>query len=134
MKILVDTNVMISAMLYPGSKPAKALFHVADNHELVLSDHNITEFHRIARDKLSKVQADIDCFLTELSYELIHASEESQKLIADPMDAPILNAALHAEVDVIISGDKHFLSLDIEKPIVQSVATYLDSVETEEPQ
>jgi len=28
---MMDTNVLISAMFYPDSKPAKALCHAADN-------------------------------------------------------------------------------------------------------
>lgn len=37
MKILTDTNILISALLFPHAKPALALLHAARNHELVLS-------------------------------------------------------------------------------------------------
>ena len=131
MKILADTNILISALLYPESVPAKALYHAADNYDFVLSDHNIAEFRRIAKDKFSKAQADIDLFLTELTYELILAPEAPQKLIADPKDAPILNAAIIEEVDIIISGDKHFLSLDMERPKVFTAAAYLNNADEE---
>ena len=129
MRILVDTNILISALLYPDSVPAKALYHVADNHDFVLSDHNIAEFRRIAKDKFSKTQADIDLFLTKLAYEIILAPESPQMLIADPKDAPILNAAIIEEVDIIISGDKHFLSLDMDRPKVVTAAEYLENYE-----
>jgi predicted nucleic acid-binding protein len=69
--MLVDTNILISALLYPASKPARALFHAADKHELVLSDYNITEFRMVAERKFSRAQADIDLFLSELAYVLI---------------------------------------------------------------
>ena len=126
MRILVDTNTLISAMFYPDSKPAKALSHAANDHELVLSDHNISEFRRISKEKFSHVQADIDLFLTELTYELVLAPESPQKLISDPKDAPILNAAILADVDIIISGDKHFLELDMERPETMKAAEYLE--------
>jgi len=45
----------------------------------------------------------------------------------DPKDEPILSAAILADVDIIISGDKHFLSLDIEKPKPMNAADYLNS-------
>jgi putative PIN family toxin of toxin-antitoxin system len=131
LRILADTNILISALFYPKSKPANALYHAADNHDLVLSDHNIAEFRRIARDKFSSTQADIDLFLTELPYELIIALEAPQKLIADPKDAPILNAAIISDVDIIISGDKHFLSLDLARPKTMSAAEYLKHVGAE---
>jgi len=127
LKILIDTNILISAMLYPGSIPAKAMRHAADNYDLVLCDHNIAEFRRVAKDKFSRMQPDIDQFLTELSYELIFTPETPQKNMSDPKDEPILNAAIIADVDVIISGDKHFLSLDMERPIVLTAASYLDT-------
>ena len=38
MKILVDTNILISALLFPKSKPAKALIYVSEQHEMVLCD------------------------------------------------------------------------------------------------
>jgi putative PIN family toxin of toxin-antitoxin system len=132
LKILVDTNILISAMFYPKSNPARALHHAADHHDLVLSDHNVAEFRRIAKEKFSGVEADIDLFLTELTYELILAPEAPQKLIGDPKDAPILNAAIVAGVDVIISGDKHFLSLELERPKTMKVSEYLEYVGAEE--
>jgi predicted nucleic acid-binding protein len=132
LKILADTNILISALLYPNSKPSMALCHAADNHDLVLSDYNIAEFRRIAGKKFSRTQADIDLFLTELTYELIPAPEAPQKLIADPKDAPILNAAIIADVDIIISGDKHFRSLNTERPKVMTAAEYTEYVGAEE--
>ncbi|MCL2336654.1 MAG: putative toxin-antitoxin system toxin component, PIN family [Firmicutes bacterium] len=132
MRILADTNILISAMFYPGSKPSKALYHVTENHNLVLSDHNIAEFRRIARDKFSGKQADIDLFLMELPYELVLAPESPQKLIADPKDAPILNAAIIADVDIIISGDNHFLSLNLERPKTMKAVEYLKYIGAED--
>ena len=37
------------------------------------------------------------------------APQEAGKLLRDPKDQPILNAAILAQVDIVISGDKHFL-------------------------
>ena len=132
MRILIDSNVLISALFYPDSKPAKVMFHVADNHELVLTERNISEFRRIAKEKFSERQADIDLFLAELTFELIPAPEAPQKLINDPKDAVILNAAIIADVDVIISGDKHFLELDMERPKTMKAADYLKFTGVEE--
>jgi len=132
LRILIDTNILISALFYPFGKPAKALFHVAENHELILTDHNISEFRRIAKEKFSERHVDVDLFLAELSYELVSAPEAPQKLISDPKDAPILNAALIAGVDIIISGDNHFLALDMERPKTLKAAEYLEHVGVEE--
>jgi predicted nucleic acid-binding protein len=49
MKILVDTNILISAILFPGSKPSKALLKVSEEHEMVLCEQNLTEFREVVR-------------------------------------------------------------------------------------
>jgi len=51
--------------------------------------------------------------------------------IADPKDAPILNAAIRENVDIIISGDSHFLSLELERPKVLTPAQYLEMAKKE---
>jgi predicted nucleic acid-binding protein len=50
-KKLADTNILISALLFPKSVPSRALLHAAKNHDLILSDYNITELRRIAFKK-----------------------------------------------------------------------------------
>jgi predicted nucleic acid-binding protein len=43
MRVLVDTNVLLSALWFRKSGVARALFYVVNNHELVLCDQNIAE-------------------------------------------------------------------------------------------
>ena len=47
MRVLVDTNILFSALLFPNSKPAQALMHVAEYHDMVLCDRNIVEIRDI---------------------------------------------------------------------------------------
>ena len=104
MKVLADTNILISALLYPNSNPGKALMCVAEHHNLVLTDYNIAELRNVTRRKFPHKEADIDVLLSKLTYELVPAPLSPQKLISDPKDAPILNAAIISGVDIIISG------------------------------
>ena len=46
---------------------------------------------------------------------------------SDPDDQPILDAALSAAVDVLVSGDKHFLQLANERPRIMTAGAFLDS-------
>ena len=124
MRVMADTNILISSLLFPASLPAKVLLHIADSHELVLCDHIVMELRDVVARKRPDLLADIDVFLAQLSYELVIAPKEPSKLISDPKDQPILNAALMAGVDVIVSGDKHFLKLDMERPKPMSVADF----------
>ena len=126
MRVLVDTNVLFSALLFPRSKPAQVLLHVARNHEIVLCDRNIAELRDILKRKAPKYLPDADVLLAELSYELIPSVNHAEKLIRDAKDQPILNAAIVYDVDVILTGDKDFLSLDMEHPKCMTVARFLE--------
>ena len=68
---------------------------------------------------------DAEVLFSELSYELIPAIYHSEKLIRDVKDQPILNAAIVFGVDIILTGDKDFLSLDIEHPQCMTAAEFL---------
>ena len=114
MRILIDTNVLFSALVFPRSKPAKALFYIADNYEIVLCDRNIAELRDILGHKEPKYLPDAEALLAEMSYELIAAVDHAEKLIRDAKDQPILNAAIVSDVDIILTGDKDFFSLDMD--------------------
>lgn len=52
-------------------------------------------------------------------------NHEVEKLIRDAKDQSILNAAIVSDVDIILIGDKDFLSLEIEYPKCMMVAQFL---------
>lgn len=124
MRVMADTNIYVSTLLFPASLPAKVLLHIADKHELVLCDHIVAEIRDVVARKRPDLLADVDVLLAQLSYEMVIAPREPSKLISDPKDQPILNAAIMAGVDVIVSGDKHFLQLDMERPKPMPVADF----------
>lgn len=47
MQVLIDTNILFSALVFPHSKPAQALLYIANHHEIVLCDRNIMELRNI---------------------------------------------------------------------------------------
>ena len=125
MRILVDTNILFSALLFPRSKPAQALLHAAEHHEIVLCDRNIMELRDILQRKAPKYLPDAEVLLAEMSYELIPAIDHAEKLIRDAKDQPILNAAIISDVDIILTGDKDFLSLEMEHPKCMTAHSFL---------
>lgn len=126
MKILVDTNILFSAILFPHSKPALALLHAARYHDMVLCDRNIFELRDILNRKAPQALPDAEVLLAELSYELIPAVYHVEKLIRDAKDQPILNAAIVSDADIILTGDKDFLCLDMEHPCPMTAAQFLE--------
>ena len=126
MRILVDTNILFSALVFPESKPAQTLLYIADNHEIVLCDRNIAELRDILQRKAPRYLPDAEVLLAEMSFELVPAVDYAEKLIRDAKDQPILNAAIVSDVDIILTGDKDFLSLDIDHPKCMNVAQFLE--------
>lgn len=132
MRILIDTNILFSALVFPHSKPAKALLYVADNHEIVLCDRNIFELRDILKRKAPQFLPDAEVLIAEMSYEMVPAVDHAEKLIRDAKDQPILNAAIVSDVDIILTGDKDFLILDMEHPKCMTVAQFLESEDVED--
>ena len=116
MRVLADTNILFSALLFPKSVPAQALLSAARKHSLILCDRNISELKDILKRKAPELLPDSEVLLAELPYELIPGVDYAGKLIRDAKDQPILNAAIVFDVDIILTGDKDFLSLNIEYP------------------
>ena len=126
MRVMVDTNIIFSAILFPKSTPAQALHQLCQTDTLIICDYVIDELFDAIERKRPDLLVDAEVLLAELQYEPVIAPRAPQKLIADPKDAPILNAAIIEDVDIIISGDKHFLSLDLDRPKVITAAMYID--------
>ena len=51
MRILVDTNILISTVLFPNSKVAKALLYITQHHDRVLCDRNLMELREVLKRK-----------------------------------------------------------------------------------
>lgn len=109
---MVDTNVVISDLLKQGSVPDIVLNDVCENHDLILCDQIISESYTIARRRFPNRVDVLESLFAKLRYELISAPSTSQIRINDIKDQPILNAAMTHNVDILITGDSHFLELD----------------------
>ena len=69
----------------------------------------------------------LDAFLSKLSYDLCYTPKvkEDTPAMRDENDRPILQAAIDAEADVILTGDKDFHALELEHPEILSPAEFL---------
>lgn len=116
MRVLVDTNVLISAILFPDSIPAKAILQIAKGEDLYLTSQNIQEFNRFINDKKTSLASAGQAFLEGLNFTLLPLIHETRTFIRDETDQPILNSAMAADIDYILTGDKDFLDLRLKKP------------------
>ena len=68
----------------------------------------------------------MDVFLNALAYDLIPAIDYIAKPIRDGKDQPILNAAIFYEIDMILTGDKDFLCLNLDYPKCVNVSEFMN--------
>jgi len=73
MRIMIDTNVVISALLKQGSVPDIVLHDVCENHELILCDHIISEIYAVAKRRFPNMIEVLDDLFAQLQYELVPA-------------------------------------------------------------
>ena len=110
MRVLVDTNVVLSAILFPKGAAAKAFVKVVENHHLVLSDYIINELYDVFERKFKDNLPALDSFIDTLTYETVKPSARMDLTeypdLRDPDDLPILLSAIEAKCDCLLSGDK----------------------------
>lgn len=131
MKIMIDTNVIISAALFPNGNTAKAFFKaMMPPYEPIVCDYIVDELHRKFQEKFPEKQTELEAFLFQaLSFiEIVKTPEdaiEAESKIRDVKDRPILRAALDAHADLFLTGDKDFLESSITDPRITGVAEFL---------
>jgi len=131
MRIMIDTNIFISAILFPGSTPSKLVEKVLDKYHLVLCSQIIEELHEVFNRKFDNKISCLEEFLFKLSYELVYTPQKIDKKeypeIRDQKDLPILVSSILGDVDYLITGDKDFFDIEIERPIIMTAKDFLKS-------
>lgn len=124
-RVVIDANVIISAILSPSASPAKVLKLVTDGKiEIIVSYPILHEFittllyPRIQkRHGLSKHQVSEKIFHLAEFGKLVHPENKLNIIKDDPSDNMYLECAIEGEADFIISGDKHLKDLKSYKGI-----------------
>lgn len=132
MKVLIDTNILISAALSRTGTPYQAFVKAVTypNHGMVC-DQNIDEMRRIFNRKFPAKIPAFESFLSLalLTLEIVPTptiEQEQESKIRDVKDRPILRAAIHANADVVLTGDKDFLESSIDHPKAVTAAEFME--------
>jgi putative PIN family toxin of toxin-antitoxin system len=133
MRIVLDTNVLISALAFPNSKPDQVLSCVRRREvELYTSTFILAEFDRILREKFGFSAKDtmVRVRLIRSLARLVEPTERISIVIAKDDDNRIIECALAAQADYLITGDKkHLLPLKTYRNIkIVSPAQFLDQL------
>ena len=113
MRVVFDTNVFISALIVPGSQGERA-FLLARRKRLVLctSVAILTETARKLREKFDQSDKDVKEALRIISRSAEVVKPEIRvDILKDTPDNRILECAAAAGADLVVTGDRHLLSL-----------------------
>lgn len=118
MKLVVDSNVLISAIFWYGS-PHRLLAHARGGEPRLVTSPALLaelaevlerpEFQKMAR-RLGLTSPAILADL-QLVSEVVHPQPLGERVCRDPDDDDVLACAVSARADLIVSGDKDLLSL-----------------------
>lgn len=132
MRVMIDTNIFISAVLFPKGKTSSALKKaLVSPYQPVTCDYVIDELHRKFQEKFPDRISDLNEFL-DSSLAVIDVVKtpktavDDEKLIRDEKDRPILRAALDAGADLFLTGDIDFLESSVTDPRIITVAESLE--------
>ncbi len=130
MRVVFDTNILISALLFPGGRAEEALLRVIEGKDrLVISKPIIHETLGVLARKFSRNKeelARIAVLLADIGEVVIPSS--TLHVLADEPDNRILECAVEGSADAIVSGDRAMLRPGNYAGIpILSLAAYLQS-------
>ena len=112
MKIVLDTNVLVSAFLKPRSKPARIMRLVLQGDiQIIINEHILAEYLEVLkRPKFDLNLKNVQTILEVIRSKGINAPSLAESFdLPDSSDEPFLEAALASTADVLITGNrKHF--------------------------
>jgi len=115
MRVVVDTNILISATGWDGNE--RELIRHASNGEisLLISDEILSEYLEVIhRDRFSFLDKNrVKRFILLLLEfcEVIEVKTKVNVITSDPDDNIVLACAKEGNADIIVSGDAHLLDL-----------------------
>ena len=113
MKVVMDTNVLVSGMINPAGAPGRLVDMIrAGTLQLVVDDRILAEYADVLRRPGMRpyfTTKDTEAILDFLYRDAEHAlATICIAGLADPDDAPFLEVALAAKVPLITGNKRHF--------------------------
>ena len=115
MRIVLDTNVLISAFVFPGGTPEEVYRLVLEGKvELITSRPLLAELGSILTSKFGWQRDRVEDVVSQILRiaEVVKPTKKLLVITADPSDNRVLEAALEGRAETVVSGDRHLLQLE----------------------
>ena len=126
---MVDTNVLISLLVFSSMKMNRMMECIFTEHQLVLSSYIVEELKDVVRRKFSGKVGVVDTLLAKMNYEYVYTPDmldETLFEIRDVKDYPVLYTAILEDVDIFVTGDSDFEDVGVDKPEILTPAEFVE--------
>ena len=127
LRVVLDTNVVVSGIAYPASIPGRIVAAWREGGiEVVLSRYILDEVARVlprlTRIRLTptEIRDLVDSFM--FLADIVEPAPGQELSLRDPEDQQVLGTLRASRADYLITGDKDLLALAEEYPIVTPAA------------
>lgn len=114
MRAVLDTNILISAFVFPGGAP-EAVYRTAleGRVEIVTSPSLLAELGRVLGDRFGWDGPMVEAAVAQVARigTVVRPRQAVSVIERDPADDRVLEAAAEGGAVVIVSGDRHLLQL-----------------------
>ena len=128
MRVVFDTNIFVSALVFPGGRAEAAMHRILDGHdELLLSPAILDEVLRVLAEKFARDSEELSRVAVLLGdmAEVVRP-KRSIHVLADEPDNRILECAVAGSAERIVTGDKGIIALgSFQGTSIVSLRTYL---------
>ena len=131
MKVVFDTNILVSALVFPGGRADSALRRIIEQRDqLLLSRPILDELLGILARKFSRDAEELAHFAVFLSdLSILVKPRRKIAVLADEPDNRILECAVTGGADAVVTGDKAILALKAFRNVkLLSLHAYLEDV------
>jgi putative PIN family toxin of toxin-antitoxin system len=123
LRVVLDTNVIVSGLAYPSSIPGRILaFWRQGAIDVVLSRYILDEVERVLPrfKRLNLTPSEIRDLLDTFLFlaDVIEPTSKPDRSLRDLADQPILATLVTSQADYLITGDKDLLVLASTYPIL----------------
>lgn len=112
MRILIDTNILISGLFF-GGLPKKLLYELDEKFNVCVNEKIVSEYNKQIERKIFNPKYKLNEELREKFFNSLQSFEikSDLKICRDPDDDKFINCAIDAKAIYIVSGDNDLLTI-----------------------
>ena len=111
MRIVIDTNVFISGLVFDGIPEKVIKSALSKDNKLIISAYIINETSRNLKNKFGLQPESLQLYQATMSVSQVIYFDPFLWVLSDEPDNRVLETALKGKADFIVTGDKKLLGL-----------------------